>query len=438
MAERGQQIFRAKALERISSPENIDQLMQVVSPKDWLPLVVLGSLTVLAVVWSVTGRVPTTVSARGILTHPHRVLDLQTLGSGRLEKLHIKTGDIVRKDDIIAYLDQFELRRRLEEDRGQLAELQAQNLAKNSIQTERLRLQRQQTELEGTFASSQTVNLRKTLADAEAIEPLLKKKLDSLRTLRAEGLLPELSPDLIQAEQAYVENGSRITDATARLRQLDLERKQSEALETGVSRENLDSETGRRNQIQEIRSRISISELQLERNSTIQTSYSGRILEVFATDGQIVSSGTRIATIEVDDPDNQLINISYFTVGDGKKIQPGMRVQVTPDTVERQRFGGITGVVTSVSSLPVTLEGSKALVGNADVAQMLMQGGAHIEVLAQLDRDPGTESGYHWSSSRGPSMKIDTGITDSVRVTVETRSPITYLFPFLREVTGVY
>ena len=59
-------------------------------------------------------------------------------------------------------------------------------------------------------------------------------------------------------------------------------------------------------------------------------------------------------------------------------------------------------------------------------------------MLAQLDRDPATESGYHWSSSRGPSMKIDTGITDSVRVTVETRSPITYLFPFLREVTGVY
>ena len=292
MAERGQQIFRAKALERISSPENIDQLMQVVGPKDWLPLVVLGSLTVLAVVWSVTGRLPTTVSARGILTHPHRVLDLQTLGSGRLEKLHIKTGDVVRKDDIIAYLDQFELRRRLEEDRGPTGgtagsesgeEFDPDRAASSPASADRARRNVRQLP-DGEPAK----NARGRRGN---VNPSSRKNWTACGTLRAEGLLPELSPDLIQAEQAYVENGSRITDATARLRQLDLERKQSEALETGVSRENLDSETGRRNQMQETRSRISISQLQLERNSTIQTSYSGRILEVFATDGQIVSTG---------------------------------------------------------------------------------------------------------------------------------------------------
>jgi HlyD family secretion protein len=125
-------------------------------------------------------------------------------------------------------------------------------------------------------------------------------------------------------------------------------------------------------------------------------------------------------------------------VGDGKKIQPGMPIQVTPDNVERQRFGGITGVVTSVSPLPVTMEGSRALVGNAEVVQGLMQGGAHIEVTSKLDADPKTASGYRWSSSGGPPLAIGSGLTTSVRVTVENRAPLTYVLPFLREITGVY
>ena len=37
-------IFRKVALERLSSPEQLDQLMQVTSPKGWLALAGLGAL----------------------------------------------------------------------------------------------------------------------------------------------------------------------------------------------------------------------------------------------------------------------------------------------------------------------------------------------------------------------------------------------------------
>jgi len=33
-------IFRQESLERLSSPERLDQLMQVLAPKDWLALAV--------------------------------------------------------------------------------------------------------------------------------------------------------------------------------------------------------------------------------------------------------------------------------------------------------------------------------------------------------------------------------------------------------------
>jgi hypothetical protein len=63
-------IFRKESLERLSSPEQLDQLMQVVNAKSWIPLAALGSLVFLALGWSVVGRIPITAIGRGILVYP--------------------------------------------------------------------------------------------------------------------------------------------------------------------------------------------------------------------------------------------------------------------------------------------------------------------------------------------------------------------------------
>lgn len=71
-------IFRKESLERLSSPERLDQLMQVVSPRSWLPLVALGSIVGVAVIWSIYGRIPITVEGRGVLIYPSNVVPLQS------------------------------------------------------------------------------------------------------------------------------------------------------------------------------------------------------------------------------------------------------------------------------------------------------------------------------------------------------------------------
>ena len=47
------QIFREESLERLSSPERLDRLMQIVDRRDWLPLSTLGALVVAAIIWSI-------------------------------------------------------------------------------------------------------------------------------------------------------------------------------------------------------------------------------------------------------------------------------------------------------------------------------------------------------------------------------------------------
>ena len=62
MSDNKNNIFRQQALDRLSSPESLDKLMQVVSPKDWLPLSGLACLGALGVVWSIFGNIPITVT----------------------------------------------------------------------------------------------------------------------------------------------------------------------------------------------------------------------------------------------------------------------------------------------------------------------------------------------------------------------------------------
>jgi hypothetical protein len=63
-------IFRKESLERLSSPEQLDQLMQVVTPRSWIPLATLGSLIGLVALWAIFGRIPITVIGRGVIVRP--------------------------------------------------------------------------------------------------------------------------------------------------------------------------------------------------------------------------------------------------------------------------------------------------------------------------------------------------------------------------------
>lgn len=60
-------IFRKEALERLSSPEQLDQLMKIVTPRSLLPLLALGGLLGCALIWSIVGKIPVTTTGQGAL-----------------------------------------------------------------------------------------------------------------------------------------------------------------------------------------------------------------------------------------------------------------------------------------------------------------------------------------------------------------------------------
>ena len=431
-------IFRQEALERLASPEQLDHLMQVIRPKDWLILVLFAMLAAAAVLWSCFGHLPTAVAGRGVLVRPRSIVAFQAPATGRLAALEVSVGDHVEAGQRLGTIDQADMRQRLQDARLKLQTLLAQDQTQRRLQDEQLALQAQQHRIERQSMALQRNDIRKQRRDAEAKTPLLKQRLENRQRLETLGLLPRLSDERLQAEQAYQDNLDKIAALKAQDQQLQARLKQVETARKRDVLVDIEDSASRQNAIQAAQSQIAQYEGKLERAGQIVSPHSGRILEITAHANQRVEAGMRLGTIERSAPGVSLMGVAYFPSKTGSKIAPGMTIHIAPDAVSRARFGSMVGAVRSVSSFPVTREGMQSLVGSPEVVETLLAQGPTLEVLAELQPNPDTVSQYQWSSSQGPPLRLTSGATMTARVVVTRRAPITYVLPILREMSGVY
>src|SRR5260221_14356740 len=75
-------IFRKAALERRSSPEQLDYLMSITSPAGCLAVSAIGGILFLVVLWGFLGRIPDKGSGRGILMRCSAVCDVAAAEGG--------------------------------------------------------------------------------------------------------------------------------------------------------------------------------------------------------------------------------------------------------------------------------------------------------------------------------------------------------------------
>jgi hypothetical protein len=67
-------IFRQESLDRISSPEQLDEYIKVASPGIWLVLTALFVLLASVSVWGFTGTLPKTLTVNGIMEDNGKVV----------------------------------------------------------------------------------------------------------------------------------------------------------------------------------------------------------------------------------------------------------------------------------------------------------------------------------------------------------------------------
>jgi HlyD family secretion protein len=483
MVTANSKLFRRKALDRAASPEQLDQAIQLVRPQHWLPLVACSSLTIAGIAWSIMGRIPITVTGQGVLIYPSTIVGTQSVGAGQISQVKVKVGDFVKKGDVLATIAQPELAKQLQLKQAKLTELQTQSRQVQSLQTNRSGISnevlvQQQQSLKSQIQIAQkmvpqlqerqrqrqwlkkqgVVSLKSQIQLAQRIVPQLKERLRLRQWLKKQGA--GSGEDVLKVQQEYLQGIEKVTTLTMQLRELEVGREdvskvQQEYLQ-GIEKvatltmqlrelntkkpqqveQNYQTSTTNHNQIQDLRREIAQLKGQLQQNNQVIAQQSGQILELTMTPGQVLTAGTKVATLEARSSATKLVGLSFFANGEGKQVQPGMKIEMTPNSVQRERFGGIVGTVTTVAPQPVTPEGAAKLIGNPTIAQSLMGQESKIQVAAKLQTDPVSKSRFQWSSSKGPDFKISSGSMTNVRITVEERAPITFALPFLKSWMG--
>ena len=118
-------VFRKVSLDRLSSPEQLDQKLTVISPVGWVALVCLVVLIIAALAWGFLGSVHSNVQGHGMLVHGSDIVTLTSHTSGRVSAVNVQSGDFVEQGQILAYVEQEDLTRQIEQVFDRLGALDA-------------------------------------------------------------------------------------------------------------------------------------------------------------------------------------------------------------------------------------------------------------------------------------------------------------------------
>src|SRR6266542_6113424 len=95
-------LFRQAALERLSSPDRLDELMEVTRPRSWLAVLGLVGVLVAVLLWGIYGSVPTLVRGDGVLIREGSLQTVDAAEAGELEELFVGAGEDVRQNQGVA------------------------------------------------------------------------------------------------------------------------------------------------------------------------------------------------------------------------------------------------------------------------------------------------------------------------------------------------
>ena len=553
------EIFRKSALEKLSSPEQLDKMIVITSPSFWLSMVGAGIIIVSALVWSIFGRLPENVDAQGIYVNRNGMQSVYAENNGVVDQILVADGDYVSKGDVIAVFDTEEIDKKIaeyEEKKTAVEEVSIetveqiksistndeilslysdlyQNLNMLKHQTEQLEKKRvelaasekkylaleaeyynsmsvgdstdeqldfQEAQSAYSTASNYVANARSQYEQADdqydnakaqlsAIEKAYKDYLASKNITEADAA----AGNVIGSEELATINEYLTSIASAKAN------KESAKTARDIAEDTLDdyedekddaekdyeaakadyihkvesigaaqahqSEVGNkynvaanlynsdRNTVQSLEDNIAQAKIQISVTKTyilsslkneykqyldqkeaseIKATFDGKISDLAISEGDLVGQGNEVAKIQKGKEVDNIV-VCYVPVGDGRKVQEGMKVLIYPSTVNRQEYGHMEATVLSVDEYITSTTDMQKQLGNQNLVEAFMQNGPVVEVVCELRESTDTVSGYYWSSNKGASVMIEGGTMIEASVVVSEKPPISLLIPFLKE-----
>jgi HlyD family secretion protein len=412
--------FREISLERAASPEQLDHLVIITRPIDWILAVLIFLALGTAVTWGLFGRLPTRAQAEGILVSSEgHVADAVSGAAGRLASVEVDVGDHVTQGQLVARVNQTDIEQRY----------------KSAVEVHRER-QRENETLKSKTAAELALKTQNFAKLEEAFNQIIKATNQRIGYLTS---------DLANLEGLFAKGYTTRRNVEDRRRELADAQQRKEDTQNEILKlraQKADLETQRQRDLDESQFRLNDARRQMDqlagelgRNTEVLSPIDGRVLEIKVSPGAVLNIGTPVVVVETEGA--ALDAILFVPADRGKSVKPGMEVRLEPSTVKREEFGTMVGKVVSLSEFPVTPQGMAAVLHNDILVTRFSKEGAPYAASVRLERDDDTVSGYHWAVGKGPAVRLTSGTLTKAEITTRVRRPVELIVPMLRRLTGI-
>jgi HlyD family secretion protein len=411
-------IFRDAALERLSSPEELDRLLKVTDSKAWMSQLAVFGLLGVALLWGLNGRLPQTVSGQGLIVRKGGVLNVVASGSGVVARLDVNVGDRINALQVVAKIAQPAILEKLKGIQESLAQARLDRDRSHA-------LLENEAKLTGETIGRKRENMLREMTHLEEKLKVAKEQVAAQDELFSYGIVTK--EKTFEARQTVASIEDQIDNVRAQRTELDAE-------EFSARAKVLQGDAEKQLQIEDLDRNLSAVRKELEIAQNVVSPYSGEVLELKVSPGATVTAGDPLLSIQPNVQDLQVL--LYLPAEQAKEVKRGMEVKVSPSTVKPEEFGFIKGQVTYVSDFPVTPAELMRNFENEVLVKVLTSGGPVTELHIEMKRNPNTPSGYEWSSRRGPAVSISAGTLCTAQIVTRWQKPVDLVLPIFRNAAG--
>jgi HlyD family secretion protein len=413
------EIFRKVSLDRLSSPEQIDQLLQVTTARGWVALVALCGCIAAALIWSVTSFTETTISASGVISRAEGVASVVSLGTGTVTDITVKVGDAIQAGQVVAHVAQPSFELQLIQAKAELADAErarAKILA-GRVEGDKVKLAAMQQQIAGHGQ-----DIVHTLEQVQ----YAKEQVPVDDQLVAKGLI---------TKQTAIQDKQKVASLESNVAQLRVQIAQVTAQEVAMQNDAAQLALDHGNRINDLLRNVGLAEHTFRNASDVVAPGAGRVVAISSYQGAMIGSGQPILSYE--STQQRLEVVAYVPADKAKGIQPGMQAHISPSGIEREEYGYMIGKVRVVGYFPATSEDVTRMFENEALARAMMSAGPVTEVIVDLVTSSATQSGYRWSSPKGPPDSITSGAVSSVEIVTRAQHPIELVIPYLKRKAGL-
>lgn len=168
---------------------------------------------------------------------------------------------------------------------------------------------------------------------------------------------------------------------------------------------------------------------------TIYSDQVGTVTEIVAAKDATLIPGSEVVRITPKVQANQIV-VCYVPLAQAKKIERGMTVNVSLDSLDSQSYGNMVARVVNIDAYATSTTGMSSVIGSGNYLDTTFTNGGPVVAVA-CELYPGeTQSGYYWSNEKGAKVAVTNGSLVTAKIVTEEVAPISKLFSKINELWG--